>query len=62
VLFRSIFGREFILREPVREEFEAAGAHRDKCTSVIAMALYMLIKVFDREEIGEKAKGNVHEG
>ena len=36
---QRIFGRSFCLRtKVVREEFEAAGAHQDKCTSVVATA------------------------
>jgi mannitol-1-phosphate 5-dehydrogenase len=35
----KIFGKSFCLRtKEMREEFETAGAHRDKCTSVIAIA------------------------
>ena len=49
---QCIFGKAFILREkPVRDAFEAAGAHRDKCTTVIAMALYMLARVFEKNDI-----------
>jgi hypothetical protein len=38
-IHESIFDRAYILRtKPVRNEFEAAGAHTDRCTSVVAMA------------------------
>ena len=36
---RSIFGREFDLRDPSdRETFEKLGAHADKCTTVVGKA------------------------
>jgi len=38
-IHKGIFGKAYNLRtKPVRDEFEAAGAHADKCTTVIAMA------------------------
>jgi mannitol-1-phosphate 5-dehydrogenase len=38
-IHEEIFGRAYILKtKPVRVEFEAAGAHTDKCTTVIACA------------------------
>jgi mannitol-1-phosphate 5-dehydrogenase len=38
-IHESIFGRAYILRtKAVRDEFEAAGGHDDRCTSVVAMA------------------------
>lgn len=38
-IHRQIFGRVFCLRtKPVRDEFEEAGGHRDKCTTVIGTA------------------------
>ena len=38
-IHEEIFGRAYILRtKPVRVEFEEAGAHTDKCTTVIACA------------------------
>lgn len=38
-IHESILGRPYILRsKKVRDEFEAAGAHEDRCTSVVAMA------------------------
>lgn len=36
-IHRKIMGRPFYIREPAEfEAFEAAGAHTDKCTSVVA--------------------------
>jgi mannitol-1-phosphate 5-dehydrogenase len=36
---RSIFGRDYCLRtKEVRDEFELAGGHKDKCTCVVAAA------------------------
>ncbi len=38
-IHEAIFDRAYILRsKEVRKEFEAAGAHTDRCTSVVAMA------------------------
>ena len=38
-IHESIFGRAYILRtKAVRDEFEKAGGHDDRCTSVVAMA------------------------
>jgi hypothetical protein len=38
-IHESIFGRAYILRtKAVRDEFEKAGGHEDRCTSVVAMA------------------------
>ena len=38
-IHESIFGRAYILRtKAVRNEFEDAGGHADRCTSVVAMA------------------------
>jgi mannitol-1-phosphate 5-dehydrogenase len=38
-IHESIFGRYYILKtKPVRNEFEEAGGHADRCTSVVAMA------------------------
>lgn len=38
-IHESIFGRSYILKtKPVRNEFEEAGGHADRCTSVVAMA------------------------
>lgn len=38
-IHKTIFGRAFtLLTKAVRNEFEAAGAHTDRCTSVVAIA------------------------
>ncbi len=45
-IHQCIFNRAYILRDKeVRDLFETAGAHADKCTSVIGMTLYMFSKV-----------------
>lgn len=44
---QSIFNRSFLIRDRENEyaPFEEAGAHTDKCTTVIAMSVYMLIRL-----------------
>jgi hypothetical protein len=38
-IHKQIFGKSFCLKsKEVRKEFEEAGAHLDKCTTVVAMA------------------------
>jgi len=42
----NIFGRAYCLRtESVRNEFDAAGAHKDKCTTVVATACMWLAEI-----------------
>ena len=45
-IHEKIFNQSYVLREKtVRDLFEADGAHLDKCTSVIAMTLYMIARL-----------------
>jgi len=56
-IHRAIFGRAFNLRtKPVREEFEAAGAHADKCTSVIALASMWVAELLMEEGFYPRGK------
>ena len=42
-IHNRIFGRPFLIREnKIKEDFEEAGAHLDKCTTVIGMGMYLL--------------------
>jgi hypothetical protein len=45
-IHRRLFGRAFDLRlEAEREAFDAAGAHDDKCTSVVALAAKWAVEI-----------------
>jgi C_GCAxxG_C_C family probable redox protein len=45
-IHRKIFGKSFCLRtKAVRDEFELAGAHADKCTSVIGNAVSWMAEI-----------------
>jgi hypothetical protein len=45
------FGRAYDLRDPAeREAFEIAGAHRDKCTGVVARAAQWVVEIIGEEE------------
>jgi mannitol-1-phosphate 5-dehydrogenase len=47
-------GRAFDLRDPAeREAFEAAGAHEDKCTGVVAQAAQWAVEIIGQEMIEE---------
>jgi len=50
---KQLFGKSFQLNNKgVREEFEKAGAHRDKCTSVVGMAAMWDVEIlFEANEI-----------
>ncbi len=49
---RSIFGRAFDLQDPQdRVAFEAAGAHEDKCTGVVARAVRWAIEIIAEERM-----------
>lgn len=49
---RHELGRAFDLRDPAeREAFEAAGAHEDKCTSVVARAARWVVEIVGEEQI-----------
>ena len=48
---RRVLGRPFDLRDPAeREAFEAAGAHRDKCTGVVARAVEWAVEIIGEEQ------------
>lgn len=48
---KSIYGRAYILRDPAdKAQFEDAGAHRDKCTTVIGMVQYFIIRVLEKAD------------
>ena len=45
-IHNEIFGKAYCLRtKEVREQFEAAGAHDDKCTTVVANACYWIAEI-----------------
>jgi hypothetical protein len=45
-IHKRIFGRDYCLRtKPVRDEFEAAGGHADKCTVVIAWSTLLVVEL-----------------
>jgi C_GCAxxG_C_C family probable redox protein len=49
---RHELGRAFDLRDPAeREAFEAAGAHEDKCTRVVARAAQWAVEIIGEEQI-----------
>ena len=49
-IHRAEFGRAYDLRDPSeREAFEAAGAHRDKCTGVVARASRWVVEIIGEE-------------
>jgi mannitol-1-phosphate 5-dehydrogenase len=53
-IHRHELGRAFDLRDPAeREAFEAAGAHEDKCTGVVAQAAQWAVEIIGQEIIGE---------
>jgi C_GCAxxG_C_C family probable redox protein len=55
-IHNSIFGKSFLIRDSKNKEpFEEAGAHSDKCTSVVAMSLYWLTQIFGHEYWKENA-------
>lgn len=58
-IHESIFGRAYILRtKEVRDEFEAAGGHDDRCTSVVAMASMWTTDLLIQEEyLGSERSG-----
>jgi mannitol-1-phosphate 5-dehydrogenase len=50
-IHRRVLGRAFDLRDPAeREAFEAAGAHDDKCTSVVARAAQWAVEIIGEEQ------------
>lgn len=50
-IHKEVFGKAYCLRtKEVRDEFEEAGAHRDKCTTVIAMACAWIADLMIDEE------------
>jgi mannitol-1-phosphate 5-dehydrogenase len=56
-IHRRVLGRAFDLRDPAeREAFEAAGAHDDKCTGVVARAARWAVEI-----IGEEQRENAEE-
>ena len=49
---RRELGRAFDLRDPAeREAFEAAGAHEDKCTGVVARAARWAVEIIGQEQV-----------
>jgi mannitol-1-phosphate 5-dehydrogenase len=55
-IHRHQFGRAYDLRDPAqREAFEAAGAHEDKCTGVVARAARWVVEIVGEEEIEKQA-------
>jgi C_GCAxxG_C_C family probable redox protein len=52
-------GRAFDLRDPAeREAFEAAGAHDDKCTGVVAQAARWAVEIIGEEMVEEAMEGD----
>jgi C_GCAxxG_C_C family probable redox protein len=50
-IHREILGRPFDLRDSAeRKAFEAAGAHDDKCTNVVAQAAQWAVEIIGEEE------------
>jgi len=50
-IHRQVLGRPFDLRDPAeRQAFEAAGAHDDKCTGVVARAAQWAVEIMGEEE------------
>jgi hypothetical protein len=48
---RHELGRAFDLRDPAeREAFEAAGAHEDECTGVVARAAQWAVEIMGEEQ------------
>ncbi|MBN1579250.1 MAG: C-GCAxxG-C-C family protein, partial [Anaerolineae bacterium] len=53
-IHQAEFGRAYDLRDPAeREAFEAAGAHRDKCTGVVARAARWTVEIMGEEQVEE---------
>jgi mannitol-1-phosphate 5-dehydrogenase len=53
-IHRHQFGRAYDLRlEAEREAFDAAGAHEDKCTSVVALAAKWAVEIIGAERIAD---------
>jgi hypothetical protein len=51
-IHRQLMGRAFDLRDPTeRDAFEAAGAHKDKCTQVVAQAAKWAVEIISDELI-----------
>jgi mannitol-1-phosphate 5-dehydrogenase len=51
-IHRRVLGRAFDLRDPAeRKAFEAAGAHDDKCTSVVARAARWAVEIIGEEQL-----------
>lgn len=51
-IHRRVLGRAFDLRDPAeREAFEAAGAHDDKCTGVVARAARWAVEIIGEEQL-----------
>jgi len=49
-------GRAYDLRDPSeREAFEAAGAHRDKCTGVVARAARWTVEIIGEEQVRDQS-------
>lgn len=51
-IHKKIFGKAYCLRtKPVRNKFEEAGAHKDKCTSLIATSCQWVTEILLEEEM-----------
>ena len=49
---QTIFGRSFDLRDDIaKQEFEQAGAHTDKCTTVVATAAQWITEILLKEKL-----------
>jgi mannitol-1-phosphate 5-dehydrogenase len=62
-IHRHEFGRAYDLRlEAEREAFDAAGAHEDKCTSVVARAAKWAVEIIGAERMAEAAQSQCEDG
>jgi mannitol-1-phosphate 5-dehydrogenase len=59
-IHRHKMGRAFDLRDPAeREAFEAAGAHEDKCTDVVAQAAKWAVEIIGDELIEDELRATL---
>jgi C_GCAxxG_C_C family probable redox protein len=59
-IHRQILGRPFDLRDPAeRKAFEAAGAHNDKCTDVVAHTAQWAVEIIGEEMVVHKTTAGV---
>ncbi|MBQ9942453.1 MAG: C-GCAxxG-C-C family protein [Christensenellaceae bacterium] len=51
----AIYGQSYVLRNSEEKAaFEAVGAHVDKCTTVVGMAIYMIVKILADKKAAEE--------